>query len=432
MDDFIKKMEELNKRELKEYRESDRKILEAKAEHNRSMAKTEMVGSVIEQDHKRIQKMVDNPTTIISDIHTKFKDETKLNEKDIAFLFGATALQMLRWALLPRLDFDFKQIPKAERMTAQQGGGIEKKGIRDYLQNNGYDPSDIRELYNSGNIKKYTWERLLIAPVPYDAMIGSEKIVIDGVTDIGKNINGINHHSATWGHDPIVGWIIGPMNITSRMITFRNFDTYYVAQIGDTRRQRITKKTSMGNMLNKSINAWKDDSKKLFASVAKQGIHLKSDKYTKSGLPIPLLSPDKAQQLLVKGWNSNEVERLFSKVAKDLAIVGAQLGIAVLIDQLVKALHLMCYDEVEDGSISTYQVKTQKILCYSTGMAEIANGIYVASTGDIEKIDIGGYINFAKNLITAARIKSQIETEFLEKELSRKLYGEEYYWEVIK
>jgi len=65
-------------------------------------------------------------------------------------------------------------------------------------------------------------------------------------------------------------------------------------------------------------------------------------------------------------------------------------------------------------------------------MAEIANGIYVASTGDIEKIDIGGYINFAKNLITAARIKSQIETEFLEKELSRKLYGEEYYWEVIK
>ena len=263
-------------------------------------------------------------------------------------------------------------------------------------------------------------------------MKGSEKIVIEGVTDLGKNIYGKNHHSATWGHDPIVGWIIGPMNITSRMITFRNFETYHVAQVGDTFNQRITKRTSMGHMLSKTINAWKDDVKKLPISVAKQGLHLQSDKQTKMGLPIPLLSPQRAQQLLEKGWNSNEMERLFTKAAKDLAIIGAQFGIAIVIDQLVKALHLLCYDEVEDGSMSTYLYKSQKILCYSTGMAEIANGIYVASTRDVGKLDIGGYMNFAKNLITSIKMKNQIETEFLEKELSRKIYGDEYYWEDIQ
>ena len=159
---------------------------------------------------------------------------------------------------------------------------------------------------------------------------------------------------------------------------------------------------------------------------------MQSDKQTKMGLPIPLLSPQRAQQLLEKGWNSNEMERLFTKAAKDLAIIGAQFGIAIVIDQLVKALHLLCYDEVEDGSMNTYLYKSQKILCYSTGMAEIANGIYVASTRDVGKLDIGGYMNFAKNLITSIKMKNQIETEFLEKELSRKIYGDEYYWEDIQ
>ena len=422
-------MDEFVLRRTQSQAKNSQNMLDAKKAHNESRAKTEMVLEEIKQKHEQIQSVL-NDTNVLAKIHTQFKDETKLNEKDIAFLFGATALQMLRWILLPKLDFDFKPTSSTDRMTAKQGGQFEIKGVREYLEKKGYSASEIKELYEQGHINKYTWEKLLIAPVPYDAMIGSEKIVIDGVSRFGKNINGINHHSATWGHDPIVGWVIGPMNITSRMITFRDFSTYHVAQIGDTKKQYITRKASMGKMLNKSINAWKNESKKFFVSVAKQGMHLKSDKYTKLGLPIPFLSPGKAQQLLMKGWNSNEVERLFSKVAKDLAVVGAQLGIAVLIDQLVKALHLICYDETEDGSIGTYQVKSQKILCYSTGMAEIANGIYVASTGDIGKIDIGGYINFAKNLITTAKIKSQIETEFLEKELSRKIYGEEYYWEV--
>ncbi len=417
-------MDEFLLRRMKSQAENSQKMLDAKKAHNDSMAKTEIGLEELKRKHEQAQRVFEDPN-VIAKIHTQFKDETKLNEKDIAFLLGATALQMLRWVLLPKLEFDFKKIPQEKRMDAKVGGKIEENEVKKFLSKKGISSTKIEH-----HIQKYTWDKLLIAPVPYDAMIGSEKIVIEGVTDFGKNIAGKNHHSATWGHDPVVGWVFGPMNITSRMITFRNFETYYVAQIDASKRQRITRRTSMGNMIQKSMKTWGDDLKTLGTSLIKQRLHLESDKYTKYGLPIPFVSPEKAQRLLLDGWNSNEVERLFSKVAKDLAVVGAQLGLAVLIDQLVKALHLMCYDETEDGSIGTYQVKSQKILCYSTGMAEIANGIYVASTGDIGKIDIGGYINFAKNLITAAKIKSQIETEFLEKELSRKIYGEEYYWEV--
>ena len=283
-------MDEFVLRRTQSQAKNSQNMLDAKKAHNESRAKTEMVLEEIKQKHEQIQSVL-NDTNVLAKIHTQFKDETKLNEKDIAFLFGATALQMLRWILLPKLDFDFKPTSSTDRMTAKQGGQFEIKGVREYLEKKGYSASEIKELSEQGHINKYTWEKLLIAPVPYDAMIGSEKIVIDGVSGFGKNINGINHHSATWGHDPIVGWVIGPMNITSRMITFRDFSTYHVAQIGYTKKQYITRKASMGKMLNKSINAWKNESKKFFVSVAKQGMHLKSDKYTKLGLPIPFLSP---------------------------------------------------------------------------------------------------------------------------------------------
>ena len=87
-------------------------------------------------------------------------------------------------------------------MTSQQGGQIEKDGIKKYLQKEGFDEEQIQDLMQGSHINRYTWQKLLVAPVPYDAMHGSGRIAIADVKDGRKELYGKNHHVATWGHDP--------------------------------------------------------------------------------------------------------------------------------------------------------------------------------------------------------------------------------------
>ena len=383
--------------------------------------------SSMRQDTERMISVINSAPTIIHDINTQFEQATQLHGKDIAFLFGATALQTARWVILPSLDFDFKKIPADERMTAREGGNIEKDGVKELLHKSGYSDAAISQM-SKNHFHTYGWEELLIAPVPYDAMHGSARIEITGLSQVGKEIYSKNHHTATWGHDPVWGWIFGPLNITARMITFRDFQTFHVMQVGQTAEQKITYAASTGRLIEKSLKSWSEDNKRLFASVAKQGLHLQSDKYTKTGLPIPFLSMETTQHLLMNGWNSYEVERLLGKLAKNLGVIGSQYVLAGMIDSLVCALHLLCYDFAQDGTLGTYNAKTQKVVCYSNTLAEVANGLYVALTGDFGKLDIGGYINLAKNLVSNADFQCKVKAEFLEKELEKRLYGEEYYF----
>ena len=402
---------------------------------NHASKNSEQVISTIQQDTERMVGVIDRAPSMIHDINTQFEMATKLKGKDYAFLFGAAAVQVARWAFLPSIDWDFKPLSKQQRLDSAAGGRIEKTGIKERLQKEGFSRYEINDMLDNTHINNYTWEKLLIATVPYDAMHGSARIKIAGFEQykaVGKELCGANHHAATWGHDPIFGWVIGPLNITSRMITFRDFQTFHVMQVGDTFEQKITKKATNEWMLKKSIENWTEDSKKLFVSVAKQGLHLQSDKYTKYGLPIPLLKPTTAQTLLLKGWNSNEVERLFAKAFKNLGIIGAQYTLALIIDNLVSAAHLLCYDKSVDGQVSAYKVKTQKIVCYSNLLAEVANSVYVAATGQLGKLDIGGYVNLAKNLIANEKFKTEVKNEFLQKELEKRLYGEEYYFTEVK
>lgn len=384
---------------------------------------------VMAADAKRIENVIDRAPAVIHNINQQFEMATKLRGKDIAFLFGAAAIQTLRWILLPQIDWNFDVLPSEERMTSLDGGLQEQREIREFLRGEGLNSDQIEKLMVHDHIYEYTWQKLLVAPVPYDAMHGSGRITIEGISPKGSEIYGKNHHVATWGHDPLAGWVIGPLNITSRMITFRDFQTYHVKQVGNTFQQYITYRSSMGRMLQKSVNSWATDSKRLFVSVAKQGMHLRSDKYTKGGLPIPMIDAETAQRLLMKGWNSAEVERLFQKAFKNLGIIGAQFSLALIIDSLIKALHLLCYDESIDGPVGAYSARTQKIVCYSNLLAEIANGLFVATTGQFGKLDVGGYINLAKNVLQNKKLQTQLKAEFLEKELAGKLYGEEYYFQ---
>ena len=58
---------------------------------------------------------------------------------------------------------------------------------------------------------------------------------------------------------------------------------------------------------------------RLSVAVAKQSIHFLVDKFCKTGLPIPFLSAEKAQELIEKSWNSVEAAAAIKMVlAKSL------------------------------------------------------------------------------------------------------------------
>ena len=307
---------------------------------------------------------------IVNKIDDDFLSKTKLTKNDIPFLFLAVGLQTVRWLLMPSLDLDFSKISKDDRLDSNEikkGGKLsgqksgkkyEKPEINRYKSNHQEKYSEEAAEYRNklkghGKYQYLSWIEILFHAVPYDAMTGSENISIQSKnlfgkltfsSPIGKQLNGLNHHVATLGHDPVLGWIFGTMNIMSSMITFCDLQTFPVIQgiQFDQWKQSIDylHPSNIGGMFEYCLGSIKEDNKRLPAAVARQAMHMQSDKLTKNGLQIPFLSPDKAQNLINKGWNSNELERLMKKVAKNAGIIALQFFISEFINLTIRSIYL--------------------------------------------------------------------------------------------
>lgn len=284
--------------------------------------------------------------------------------------------------------------------------------------------------------------------VPYDAMNAtdeSKKLIpsIRGLNNEGSNINGTNHHVATLGHDPVLGWIFGTMNIISQKITFINLMTFDVVYNNPLQLDKwgqsidYSKPSSVASMLYYCVESINEDAKRLPAAVFRQGIHLQSDKLTKQGLPIPFLSsisPEKAQHIIEMGWNSVEVERLLKKALKDAAIVGTQALICMLINLIIKAIYLMGSREDDKMELKLREVRINKILLISNLIASTSNVLYVAVSRNINKIDLGGIGVSLINLFKSKDLMEKVKYEFISNGIEQAIIGDEkwedyYLWE---
>lgn len=388
--------------------------------------------TAVNTEMRRVADVAHNAQTIIDDIDEKFAQATKLNKLDIAFLFAATALQCARWILMPSLDLDFKQTPPNERLTSQQGAQIEKKQQKSFI-----DEHQNQEII-AGSGKYFGWNEIIGAPVPYDAMKGSEQYnILGSFSPQGTQLYGKNHHVATLGHDPILGWVFGTMNIMTRTATMKDFSSYNVEMCNpmlkegslfffQSNEQIITTQTSLPIIVGQTLHSFSEDNKRLFAAVARQGMHFASDAFTKMGLPIPMLSAMRAQDLLELGWNSTEAEKVIKQMGKNLAIVGAQAGLSILINFIVKSLHFLFFDgDPEDKmALDLYEVKTRKILSYSNAIASGSNILYCAISQNYSKLDIGGILVTIYRLITDYKFIKSIKKEFLEKQWYNEVMGD--------
>lgn len=362
----------------------------------------------------RISYTLDNPKKILSDLAKEFEDCTSLNLKDLSFLFFATALQCCRWLLQPKITASFDKISSEDRHSSQSDGAVEYR-----------EGKIIAKEKESGTIKSRKYpdcSRMFVLPVPYDAMDGTERIIIPGVSEPGKRLYGGNHHSATMGHDPVLGYIFGTINILTRTITFKNpiLQTCSVKLYRDTyvdpysyRGQYVAEDVAMPLLLERLAETAKEDMKRIPAAIIRQTLHIQSDKYTKDGLPIPFVNPEMAQNFLKEGWNSYELERFSKYLLKNTVVIGLQSVLSMLINIVIEILHKLVYNPIQDGSKEIYEVKTRKILLYSNVIASSSNVIYSAISKDLAKLDIGGILVTIHRIVSDTRFIDKIKNEYI-------------------
>ena len=347
----------------------------------------------------------------LAEIDEQFMAATKLDRTDVAFLMLATALQVSRWIVIGKIN---------EAVSNKISDSRVEHNDKDILRMEKEKRDAYRERHGAENIEgnHRDWVNIVYNGVPYDITHGSPAF--------GVNMEGGLHRIHTLGHDPILGWIFGTMNILSDTITLEDFRTFSVCMERGHKRWTAPVPLSYGFI--EAYDSIREDSKRLPAALFAQALHLKSDVFTKQGLPVPVLetfAPDFAGKVYKEGYDT-------LMLMKDVAVVGVQAVASIIINMLIAALHGLFYDTAKYPDRDLYEVKTQKILSISNIIASSSNLIWVGGNAWMgnesvwKDLDIGGILVTVYRLVTDTKFISKVKKEYLESEWQKRVVGEEY------
>ena len=383
---------------------------------------------LIEDANRRVEIYL-NADKYLDDIDRQFETATGLNKTDAAFLFFATALQVGRWIIIGEINGLLEKKISDSRLDHNDKSILDmEKQKRNEYQNTYADQKKVKSR------KHRDWENIIFETVPYDVTVGSPK-QFELLKDIIRvdSMEGKYHRIHTLGHDPVLGWIFGPINILSDTITLDDFSTFDVF-MGSSKHWEG--RTTLVAAILDAIDSVKENPNRLPAAVFAQALHLKSDEFTKLGLPVPIIetfAPDTAGKLYKEGYDS-------LVMMKDIAVWGAQAAASVLINLLISAIHGLFYDPNKIPERDLYEVKTRKILMWSNVIASASNAVSVAGmevaaclteNPDLAKkglqfLDVGGYAVTMYRLVSDIEFIHKVKKEFLEREWNKLVIGEDY------
>lgn len=341
----------------------------------------------------------------LNSIEAQFSQKTSLvNKTDLSFLAIAIALQVVKVLVFPyiaeKIDYG-KSFDPSERL-AHNDKTIEKAH------------KEANDRFRDKYVEKHGtdhWINLLYQTVPYDITRGSK--------DLGINMGGKYHRMYTLGHDPILGWIFGTANILTDCITFNNFHTNRISRIDPitgAKKMVITPEiVLLGQMFGECYAAVNADPLNLPAAVFAQAQHLKSDEYTKLGLPVPLLSSineEFASKLYCENYDA-------LCLARDAKIVGASFVVSKLFDMILSLLHGLFRKNGEDRDL--YEIRSRKILLLSNSIASSSTLIHASITSNPRNLDLGSLLNTVTHLFTDVRFLLKLQQEFVESEIAERV-----------
>lgn len=346
---------------------------------------------------------VDTSFRELDAINKEFSRQTSLvNKTDLSFLAIAAALQVTKTLLFPYAagkagygnGFD------PDKRMAHNDKSIER-AHRD--ANNAFRDKKLAQ--NNG--KTGYWINILYQTPPYDITRGSP--------DAGIQLHGGEHRLYTLGHDPILGWLFGTMNILTDIITTSDFQS---RRIQRNPMKILPGSVPLNTMVQESREMVEADKLNLPAAIFAQAQHLKSDEFTKAGLPVPILAvvkPQFASRLYKEHYDA----LCFSRDAK---IVGESFVISVLIDMIIGLTHGLF--RAESTAKDIYEVRTRKILLISNSIASASTIISAGITSNPKNLDIGSLLNTVAHLFLDVRFMARIKQEYIEAQIQNKLQAE--------
>lgn len=346
---------------------------------------------------EKIQALVYEYKKLNIKFEQEFFEKTKLDRIDITFLFFALALQCVRQYFLTSFS------DRVDHKHTEKGDKVKEQSIYDKLmkcENNknkqgGYYYRDL--------------EKIILEGVPYDTIAGG--------TSLG--MGGPNHRYKTVGHDPILGWVFGPMNIMTNTLTVYTGESYHIrktTQVNGVMIPAIYSRASNKQILAACEDRLRNEPVAFAASIAKQAIHYNSDVRTKKSLPLPFvqtISPEYAKNLAEYGLDM-----------ENISTIGKQATYTIIINTIIAIIHRMFYNPALCIDEKLYKVKTKKIIMYSNIIATTSNVLCAAFTKNPKKLDVGGALVTLYRIVTDEKFISQVMHEFVDSNVS-KIYEEQ-------
>ncbi len=354
--------------------------------------------SLVAAEEQRVSEISRSAAVIIEDIDRDFKRATKLTDVDVAFLFLAAALQIVRqYVLKPLMDTE----RLSDKEAAKQSGKSPEHSDRKH------------RLYNP------SIEEIISNPVPFDANRGAGGALSGG----GK----MGHRATAIGHDPILGLVFGTANIATSTLTNWKFQSWHISTQGkhDTFTQNAKTALVLHYTSDKLFHQGTNGKAIVGTSALKEIAHLRSDIFSKNSLPLPFISvidPKLASELASWGLDMAGV-----------IDAGKQFAMAMAIDTLIGFIHGLFYDESSGLTRSMYEVRTRRVLLYSNVIASASNVVVSAVASHLggpegakQIIDWGGYLNTLRHIVFDTKFINEVKRDFLKNELYTMVTGSQY------
>ena len=343
-------------------------------------------------------------------IDREFKERTRLQDADAAFVVAATMLQVARILIINSLT----------EVECAGAGNVKEHALHDF-QGRVFSGFDDRMPRKSNHLFASKHHILNSRGVPYDATRYEAE-------NIGL-FKGANHRFATLGHDPVLGLVFGTSNIMTNSITCvketnvfgigaRIPTTHSVSYDAFGKNPQIGAPAGTAEMLVAAGRRVVSEPDAAAAALIKQLIHIGTDLYTPCGIQIPF-----ANLIL----NKAHTEALTKYVSTgDVLKVGVQAGMAALINWLIAALHgcsLIFKDDESDYCTEMYQARTKKIILISETIATSSSIVQALITENPKCLDLGGAAVLVYRLFSDARFIAKLKEEYVQSELN-KIYDE--------
>ena len=325
---------------------------------------------------------------IIRELNDDFNNIHKLDAIDISICAGAGILAAI-------VDILLIGIPKKTPQGLK--GGPLSNYVRDWF-NQRFPEEEMEKLANSK-----------VSKVPFDAQDNRHTKV---------NVNGLSayyHRLLSLGHDPLLGLVIGVCDILNGKMTTIDKTGKIVSQF----------------MENYSDRKESD----IFAAIAKQIIHFKSDITTSMGLPAPLMG---LFNLFQFGKIGNE-EQTIAEIVQGMYYEGydfihfSSMAISTMIVEVVIRVGYSLKRIDEGNSLKNSipfsvdrekhpKLNTMLFIGHSTAIASNAGKIYFTKNPMV--INYAQWITFAKYSYTQLKWVLMENTELRDVYVSNQIYKE--------